>query len=84
MKVLVLALDLAKDGIQRMLQRSIQPVALRGAQLVEICEDPLPGLLAALAASPQVLHDFFAGKYSLSDVIKHGDPDYTTPTATPT
>ena len=38
-------------------------------------------LFAALTVSPQVLDDFFAGKYSLSDFIKHGEPDYTTPRA---
>src|SRR5262249_18111316 len=78
MQVLVLAFDLAKDGIQRMLQRAIQPMPLRGAQLLEIRKNPLSRLFAALTAAAQVLYDLFAGQYSLSDFVKHGEPDYTT------
>jgi hypothetical protein len=82
MKVFVLAFDLAKDGIERMLQRAIQTVPLRRAQFFEIPEDPLPGLLTALTVCPQILYDLFAGEDCLSDFIKHGEPDYTTARAT--
>ena len=51
-QVLVLALDLAEDRIERMLQRAVEPVPLRGAQLLEIGVDPLARLLAALAVMP--------------------------------
>jgi hypothetical protein len=54
---------------------------LSGAQFFEVREDALPGLLAALAVGPQVFHDLFAGQNCLSDFIKHGEPDYTTPRA---
>jgi hypothetical protein len=49
---LVEALDLAQDGIERMLQGAVDRIPLRGAQLVEVGVDPLAGVDvgAALAA----------------------------------
>ena len=60
-QVLVLALDLAQDGIQRMLQRAIELVALRRAQLLEIGAD----LLA------RILQHILARKYGLRDLVEH-------------
>jgi hypothetical protein len=54
---------------------------LGGAQFFEVGEDPFSGLLTALAVRPHVFHDLFAGQNCLSDFIKHGEPDYTTPRA---
>ncbi len=74
MQVLVLAFDLAEDRIERMLQRAIETVPLGRAQLVEIAEDPLARLLAALAvAAAEVLDDLLAGEDGLGDVIQHGE-----------
>jgi hypothetical protein len=79
MQVFVLAFDLAKDWIERMLQGAIQPVSLRGAQLFKIRKNPLSSLFAAFAISPEVLDDLFASEYGLSDFVEHGESDYTTP-----
>ena len=79
MQVFVLAFDLAENRIERMLQRAIEPVSLRGAQLFEIRENPLASLFAAFAISPEVLDDLFASQDGLSDFIQHGESDYTTP-----
>ena len=47
MQVFVLALDLAEDRIERMLQRAVERVPLRRPQLVEIAVDALARLRPA-------------------------------------
>ena len=70
--VLLDALDLAKDGIERMLERAIDRIPLRGAQLVEIGVDPLARLKLGLAvASTQVARDVLARQHCLGDVVEH-------------
>ena len=49
-QVLVLPLDLAEDGIQRMLQRPVELVPLRRAQLVEVGVDLLAWVFEQLFA----------------------------------
>src|SRR5262249_18205819 len=56
-----LALDLAEDGIKRMLERAVQAVALRRSELVEILVDPLA----------RVLQDVFAREHRPGDVVQH-------------
>ncbi len=68
MQVLVLALDLAKNRIERMLQGAVELVALRRAQLIQIRGD----LLA------RVLQNLFARKHRLGDVVQHRRVDYNT------
>ena len=70
--VLVVALDLAQDRIERMLQRPIELVALRGPQLVEVALDPLPGFVAAQAVTAvEVARDLVAGEDGLRDLVGH-------------
>ena len=73
-QVFVLALDLAEDRIQGMLQRPVEAVPLGGLQLVEVPEDPLARILPAALSrgAPQVLDDFFTRQDRLGDVIQHG------------
>ena len=75
-QILVLALDLPENGIERMLQRSIDRVPLGRAQFVEVAVDALARrLVPARAVCPaEVLDHLFAGQHSLCDVIKHGWP----------
>ena len=71
-QILVLALDFPEDGVERMLQRSIQLVPLRGPQFVEIGDDTFPHLVAALAIAPsQVLDDLRPCQHGQGDVIEH-------------
>ncbi len=60
-QVLVLALDLAQDWIQRMLERAVELVPLRRAQLVEVSVD----LLA------WVFEELLAREYRFGDVVQH-------------
>ena len=73
-QILVLALDLPQNGIERVLQRSIDRVPLGRAQLVEVAVDALArSLVSPGAVCPaEVLDDLFAGQHSLCDGIKHG------------
>ena len=53
--VLLAAVDLAQDGIERMLQGAVHPVALGGPQLVQIAVDALRRLPGRFApAAPEV------------------------------
>ena len=71
-QILVLALDFPEDGVERMLERSIQLVPLRRPQFVEIGDDTFPHLVAALAiAPPQVLDDLRPCQHGEGDVIEH-------------
>ena len=71
-QVLVLALDLAQDRIERMLQRAVELVALRRAQLVEVAVDLLARLRAAVAvAAAEVPDDVLVREDRLGDVILH-------------
>jgi hypothetical protein len=76
--VLVDPFDLAQDRIQRMLQRPVDRVALRGAQFVEIGVDALARLEFGLpVAATQVPRDLFARQHRLGDVVEHR-ADYIT------
>ena len=79
-QVLGLALDLAEDRIERMLQRAVDRVPLRRPQFFEIGVDALARLLAALAVvAAEVLDDLFALEDGLGDVVQHGvRSDYST------
>ena len=61
MQVLVLPFDLAEDGIERMLERAIELVPLRRAQLLQIRMD----LIA------RVLEHLLPRKNGLRNVIQH-------------
>ena len=50
-QVLVLALDLSEDRIERMLQRAVDRMPLRRPQLVEVAVDAFASLVAALAVA---------------------------------
>ena len=57
-----------------MLQRAVELVPLRRAQLVEIAVDALARLRAALAvAAAQVLEHLLAREDGLGDVIEHSE-----------
>src|SRR5205085_5862833 len=71
--VLVDPLDLAENGIQRMLEGPVNRVPLRRPQLVEIAVDPLACLQLALPVpATQVARDVLPGQHRLSNVVwKH-------------
>lgn len=53
--VLLAAVDLAENGIERMLQGAVHPVALGGPQLVQVAVHALRRLLGRLApAAPEI------------------------------
>ena len=61
-----MAFDLAEDGKERMLQRAVNRIPLRRAQLVEIPVNSLASLRAALAVpAAQVLQYFRAREHGL-------------------
>ena len=76
--VLVDPLDLAQDRIERVLQRAVDGVALRGAQLVEVAVDPLARLQLALPVpAAQVARDVLSREDRLGDVVwQHVPQDY--------
>ena len=66
------ALDLAQDRIERMLECAVDRIALRGAELVQIRVNALPGLQLGLAMpGPQILRNVFTREHCLSDLVKH-------------
>jgi len=66
MELFVMAFDLAEDGKERMLQRAVNRIPLRRAQLVEIPVNSLASLRAALAVpAAQVLQYFRAREHGL-------------------
>jgi hypothetical protein len=70
--VLVDSLDLPQDGIEGVLQRAINRIALRRPQLVEVGVDPLSRLELGLAVTaPQVSRDVFTREDCLSDLVEH-------------
>ena len=67
-----LPLDLAEDRVERVLERPVDRIALRGPQLVEILVDPLARLGPGLAvAALQVAHDFVAREHGARDLVGH-------------
>ena len=76
--VLLDALDLAQDRIERVLQRAVDGIALRGPQLVEVGVDPLARLQLALPVpAAQVARDVLAREDRLGDVVwEHVPRDY--------
>ena len=70
--VLADPLDLAEDRVERVLERPVDRVALRRAQLLEIGLDPLARRAPALAvAALQVPRDLVAGQHGLGDLVEH-------------
>ena len=71
--VLLDALDLAQDRVERVLQRAVDRVALRRPQLVEVGVDPLARLQLALpVTAAQVARDVLPRENRLGDVVgKH-------------
>jgi hypothetical protein len=70
--MLVNPFDFAQDGIERMLQRTVDGVALRGPQLVEVGMDPLARLeLRLTGAATQITRYFLAREDCLGDVVEH-------------
>jgi hypothetical protein len=68
--VFVDALDLAENRIEGMLQRAINRVALRGAELVKVGVDPLTRLHLALSVpAAQVARDVLPGENRLGNVV---------------
>jgi hypothetical protein len=71
-QVFVLALDLPQDRIQRMLERAVELVALRRAQLVEISVDLLARLGATFPLAPaEVLEHVLVREDGLRDFVQH-------------
>ena len=69
--VLVDALDLAENRIERVLQRAVDGIALRGPQLVEVGVDALARLEFRLSVpAAQVLGNVLPRQYRLSDVVE--------------
>ncbi len=66
------ALDLAENRIERVLERAVDRIPLRGAKLVEIRVDPLACLELGLAvAAAQVPRYILARQHGLRDVVEH-------------
>ena len=69
-KVLVLddAIDLPQDGVERILQRAIELVALRGLQLVQVAHDARARVITGQAMSAfQEPRDIFTRENGLGD-----------------
>ena len=80
--VLVDALDLPQNRIERVFEGAINRVALRGPQLVEVGVDPLAGLQLRLPVpTPQVAPYVFPRQHRLGDVVEHAGRDYIKDTA---
>jgi hypothetical protein len=72
-KILGLAFDLSENGIERMLQRTIDGVALSGSQLLQIGVDALASLITMLAVTAsEVSEHLLAFEDGLGDVIQNG------------
>src|SRR4029434_1544882 len=70
--VLADALDLAEDGVERMLERAVDRVPLRGAKLVEIAFDPLTRDAAALTmAAPEIPGNLIPGEHGAGNLVEH-------------
>jgi hypothetical protein len=77
-------LDFPQDRIERMLERAIDRIALRGAELIQICVNPLPGLQLGLAMpGPQILRDVFTREHCLGDLVKHDGWNITRASSAP-
>ena len=68
------AIDLAKQGVERMLQRAVYPVALRGSKLFEVAVNGGVRLIPRLSSATVEIPDHFvAGEHGLRDlVLRHG------------
>ena len=74
-EVLAQALDLPQNRIQRMLQRPVDRIALRGPQLIEVALDALACVRAAFAvAALEVSGHFLPREHSSGDVVEHVYP----------
>jgi hypothetical protein len=62
--------DLPQDRVERVFERAVQLVALRGPQLLEIFENPCPRLIAAQAvAALEIAGHLVPVQYCFGDVI---------------
>ena len=78
------AFDLAKDWIERVLQRTVNRIALRRTQFVEIRVDPFACLEFRLPmAAAQVPRHVIPGEDGLGDVVEHHGLDYIRETVLP-
>ena len=66
-------LDLPQNGVERMLQRAIHVVTLRGAELFEITADALAsgGFAQFAVAAAKILDDLFARQDGFRHLIEH-------------
>ena len=72
LQLLVLALDLTEDRVERVLERPVDLVALGGLELVKVAVNPLPGPLAAIPVpAAKILDDLFAREHGLGDFVQH-------------
>ena len=70
--MLVDPFNLPEDGIERMLQRTVDGVSLRRSEFVEVGMDPLARLeLRLTGAATQIARYFLAREDCLGDVIEH-------------
>ena len=70
-----MAIDLAQDRIERVLERAVDRIALRGPQLVEVGVDPLARLAAPSGRRrPEIARHFVAREHGLGDVVEHRAP----------
>ena len=65
-------LDLAQDGVERVLQRPVEFVPLRRPELVEVGVDAFarPLLVFAVSAA-QILDDFLTSENRLGELVEH-------------
>ena len=64
------AADFAKNRIERVLQRAVEPIALRGAELDEVLFDALTRLAGRRALNAaQVSRDIVSSEYSARDLV---------------
>ena len=79
--MLVDALDLPQDRVERMFERPVDGIPLRRPQLVEVRVDPLTRLELRLArAATQISRHFLAREDGLGDVVEHHGRDYISST----
>ena len=71
-QVFVLALDLAENRIERMLERPVELVPLGRAQLVEVSVNPFAGLRTAFTvAAAEVFEDLLVRHDGLGNIVLH-------------
>ena len=69
-EMLDVPIDLPQNRIERMLERAVERIALRRLQLLEVGEDPLAAVGAAVRAL-QISHDVLAREDGLSEIVRN-------------